>query len=179
MTDRHADRIYTGKGFYNDIEANLLKICKIAFEQNEDLRYDLSWHPKQWLDCNPNKVSTVSDLPALYVWADGFQPSTDSIGKSLGKKMTQKLKFYCNVQYIIPLIEDYEGDKKMKELAWFLFEAVSENQNLYDIANGDAEIYEVTTYPALKVVGDKLTPVSSVNIKIVFNVTRKTVMAKR
>ena len=179
MGHRHPERIYTNTGLMNDIEANLLKVVKIAFESNENLRYDLSYHPKVWMDINPDKISQIEDLPALYVWSDGFKTEVSTLGGMSGNKMTQKIFFLCNVHYMIPLVEDYEGDKKLKEIAWFLFESVSENQNLYDLINGQPEIAEVRTYPDLKIIGEKIIKVSNVNLKVVFPYNRKTVMAIR
>lgn len=179
MSHNHPERIYTSTGIMNDMEANLLKVVKTAFESNDNLRYDLSYHPKVWLDINPDKVSQIEDLPALYVWSDGFRPTVDTIGGMGGNKMTQKINFFCNVHYMLPLVEDYEGDKKLKEIAWFLFETITENQNLYDMVNGQANIVEVLTYPDLRIIGEKIIKVSNVNIKVVFPYIRKTVMAIR
>jgi hypothetical protein len=172
------ERIYTDTGLINDVEANLLKICKRAFEENESLRFLQSYYPKEWKDQDGNRVGTIEDLPALYVWCEGITPTTDSIGHLSGRELNQKLAFLCNVKYMLPLIEDREGDKALKEIAWYLFNEITENQNLNGLISGPTVIVDVDLKPEILRVGDKIRQLSTVSFKIVYLYQRRTKMAR-
>lgn len=175
----HPDRVFTGRGMVNDIEANLLKVCIKSFEENEGLKSKLNCFPRVAKTGNPNRLFSSTDFPALFVWCDGWKPYTPNIGSMGSKEMTQHMGFYCNIEYVVPLITDEESDSMMKEIGWLLFEDITKNQNLYDLINGNTELVEVITGADLKFIGEVITQVSNVNIKIIFPYTRRTKMTTR
>lgn len=167
--------VRTNKGLINDVQANLLAICLEAFNK-EPLEY--VEQPVDTRACNPDDVN-VKDLPALYAWVDGFQPSSDSIGQNTTRKLTQKLKFHANVQYMRPHIDSEQDAEQLNEVAWFLFEHIRKNLNLNDLVKTETIIPEVTLMPMLRRVQGKLQPVSNVNIKLVFTLMEKKRMSTR
>jgi len=163
-----SERVYTNKGLINDVEANIIKVIQLAFERDEALRYQNQYRPNHWITANPQKIPDLESLPAVYVWCDGIVPSTDSMGGMRGHEIAQKLNFLCNVEYLLPLIEDQEAEKVLKEISWSLFSHMTENLNLYGLCDKYSEILEMTIYPDIKIVKDKPRKVSAVNIKLKF-----------
>jgi hypothetical protein len=178
MSDNE-DRVYTGRGVVNDLEANLLRVCKRAFEENEYLRFLGKHHPKEYHDQDPNIIKRIEELPVLCAWCDGFTPSTDSIGQQVGREMNQKIYFVCNVSYILPLIQDREDDKVLKQIAWELHNEITENKNLNGLIAGPAIIAEASLGPDILRVGDKARQVSTASFKILYLYQQRIKMARR
>jgi hypothetical protein len=160
------ERVHTNRGFINDIEANLLKLMQITFERDEVLRFYTDFRPVAWVAANPDRISDVEALPAIYTWCDGLTDGTNSIGGSSGNKLNHQTNFFCTIEYLLPLVNDYESEKVLREVSWILFENVTENMNLFGLFSGDSEILELTIYPDIKVVKDKPRKVSAVSIKL-------------
>lgn len=163
------NRVRTGKGLINDIKTNLLKICKQAFETEPLVYFD---GPQELKKVSPDHVN-IQNLPALFVWCDGFKPSSPALGQQYERRTTEKLEFHCNIQYIVPLIDSEEAEEELDEIGWYLFEHVDANKNLNGIVKTETVVPEVTTVPLLKMVGSQVQPVSNCKIKLVFTVLRK------
>jgi hypothetical protein len=168
-----SERVYTNRGLINDIEANLIKVMQLAFERDETLRYLNQYRPNHWITANPEKIPDLESLPALYAWCDGILPLSDTVGAGRGSEMSQKLNFLCNIEYLLPLIEDEEAEKVLKEVSWILFSHMTENLNLYGLCPKHSEIIEMTIYPDIKIVKDKPRKVSALNLKLRFLKARK------
>jgi len=152
-------------GLIKDIERGLLDICKTGFRHDERLKFLNK--PSQFEDANPDELE-VKDLPSLFVWCNGFTPSTDTLGGMSGEPIDRKMLFYCNVQYIIPAIETKDASDRLRAVAWWLFQVVHRNLDLGGIVLGQPTLEEVDLFPKPRIVNGKLMSVSNVNIKIVY-----------
>lgn len=173
------DRVYTGRGLINDIEANLLKVCKRAFEENESLRFMSNYTPKEWQAQDGSRIARIEDLPALYTWCEGLASDTSSIGQSSGRALSHQTYFICNVRYMLPLVETPEADTTLKEIAWHLYMEIVQNKNLNGLIAGPANILDVDLKPDILRVGDKARQLSTVSIKVLYLYQQKTSMARK
>lgn len=170
------DRIITGKGLINDVKMNLLSICMRAF-RTEELSL-ITETPLISQGVNPDYVN-IQDIPAIFAWVDGFQPTSDSIGQSHTIRQNEKLTFHARVQYIRTYISSEEDANELDHVGWLLFEYIDQHKNLNDLVRTETIIPEITTLPMIRNVQGKLQPVSNVNMKLVFTVLRKKQMATR
>jgi len=156
-------------GLINDIEREIIRMCEIGFEEDPYLKF--MDQPNVFDDVNPNEI-VLADLPALYAWNSGFGVSRDSIGGMGGgrkaHKVSRKFEFYCQIQYIIPEVETKAASKKLRKIAWWLFELVDGNLDLDGFVIGSPSLEECDLFPKWRLVGDEVRSVSNVNIKIVY-----------
>lgn len=170
-------------GLINDIEAEILRMCKHGFDDHDILKY--LDKPREFDDVNPNEV-TLANLPALYSWCSGFSVDRNAMGGLGGSsrsgkrhKVSRKFEFYCQIQYIMSEVETREASKKLKRLAWWLFDLVDGNLDLDGFVVGSPEMQEVELFPKWRIVGDELRTVSNFNIKIVYPFVDRSTISRR
>jgi hypothetical protein len=171
--------VNTGKGLINDMEYTLLKLAKMTFDYNEDIRFYSDYTPQLYSTVNPEEVPKQEELPALYVWIDGWFGDSKSMGQQYGYELSQHLQFFVNVKYVCPLIETKEAKEILNHISWALFDDLTKNMNLFDLVTGPSKILDASTVSDDYVIDKKLKTVSSVNIKMVLPYIRKTRFATR
>lgn len=160
-------------GLINDVETQMLRMVEEAFRRDENLKY--IERPRIIEDVNPGEVE-ITDIPALYVWCTGFGRDINTMG-ARPQEISRKFEFYCNVQYIIPKLEERRASKELRKVAWWLFNVVDGNLDLDGWVQGNTQMQDVDLFPRLMLVGGKVMPVSSVNIKIIYPfVDRQTIV---
>lgn len=151
------------EGLVRDIEVEMKKLVEEGLHEQKELKFFNK--PKNVIDMNPQEDENL-DLPALYVWCNGFNISSEEIGAGRGKKVGRDFEFFCNVQYIRTSVNDVDNSHELKNIGWHLFNWVDANQELGDIVNTQTSNVEVDFFPQITLVGNSVQKVSNVNLKI-------------
>jgi len=168
--------IETGEGIYRDIEVNLLAILKDGLAGTE-LNNNIL--PHVYLDANPQQVFT-RELPALCVWCEGSIPQVLSAGQNYSdRKHSVHEEFFVIVKYINSAIQDVEVHRNIRMIGSVIRDIILNNMNLNDIMNGPSRIIEEDFPLTVEVVDDRLCPVISYQVKILFAKTARKNTSKR
>jgi hypothetical protein len=150
-------------GLVLDVEEEMLRMCQEGFHDQDELKFLEG--PKNFKTINPQEDENL-DIPSLYVWNNGFSVEGIGLGAGTGKKTGREIELFCNIQYITPSVTDVDSSKELKKIGWHLFNWVDANQELGDIVNTWTSDVEVDFFPQITLVGDSVTKISNVNLKI-------------
>lgn len=168
-----SDRVYTNKGLIKDVEANVLKLCIEAFEEDEYLLFSSNKPAlENFVDMDITRAN-VQDLPVLYVWVDSFQENPNQTG-SLGRHAKREsLTFRVFIFYATDFPLPKEGEDEVKYIGWNLKEKLTENTNLNGIVNESGKMITYNHDPDIIMRQGKLAPVSAVKILMEYKLVRK------
>lgn len=168
--------IETNEGIYRDIEVNLLSILE---HQLKETNLNTNLLPQVYLDANPQQVFP-RELPGLFVWCEGSIPNILPVGQNFSdRNHSVHEEFFVIVKYTNSAIQDLEVHRNIRMVAGLMREILINNLNLNDIMNGPSRIIEEDFPLSVEVIDDRLCPVISYQVKILFARTARKKTSKR
>lgn len=155
-----ANREYSGKGMINDFVDNMMKICLQGFKKDELFGVEINQKEK----ADPDKVK-VEDLPALFVWTDGFEGSNHSMGQMKEKELSEKIEIQLKIRYVTHKVDGEEKAEENRQVANLMWEHLVGNKNINDLSVA-TNIGKVDLSTNIMFVGGKLQPVDGFQIPI-------------
>jgi hypothetical protein len=142
--EKSKDLVVTGKGVYNDIQANLIEIIKRALISSG--RYHSLVGAAEFYEINPMGLSAVH-VPGFFVWTDGSTTESKSAGGVRGNTHHHYKTYYATIQFLHGGSDQLEVSQEVREMADFIEEVITSNCNLNDLMNGGAEIKSIDFQP--------------------------------
>lgn len=167
--------IKTGDGFINDLLANIINICKIAFLSDEQLK---PFAPRYIYASSPKK-KMIEDLPSLHIWCNKVLPTTPSIGGQTGDPLTTHFQYFVNIEYVGFEPDTDQGDIDMNIIASALFDVINKHHNVNGIVNGPNRVFEILISDDFFAVGDSVKQLNKVTIHAVYHRSYKRPTATR
>ena len=133
--------IFTGQGFINDLLANIISICSMAFMEDEQLK---PYQPIRYYNGSPKKKS-LDGVPTLHVWCPKVLPDRKSIGGQTGDKLTTHFEYFVSIEYVYSDTDTDDSDIVVNQVAAALYDIINRNLNVNGIVNGTNRVFEILT----------------------------------
>lgn len=149
-------RIYTDHGMIKDVEANLLKLCRQAWNEPQYLRFN-AYRPSDADFVDGDIVhARLENLPVLYVWVSEFSESPNETGAMEGHTQRHLDTFRVAVVYATHSGLPKEGQDAVKAIGWLLKEKLTEETDLNGLMNFSGMVVSLDFDPELIIHRDKL-----------------------
>jgi len=184
------ERIYTNEGIIRDIEKNVVELCREAFNEHSDFKWESDYRPSHDDFEDMDIINAkITDLPVVYAWVDseiddgnetgGIQRKPSKYHKVRSQSNRNKATYIVVVCYATHWDLPKEGHKKVRAIADMLKRKLVENSNLLGIANMGGRLKELNFDPDLIMKDDgSLSPTSMVKIVMEYDLVERQTRAQ-
>lgn len=167
--------ITTGEGFINDLLANIIELCELAFNNDPNLKPHA---PKVYYAATPRK-KILADTPSLHVWCGKTLPTTPAMGGGTGDKLTTHFQHFVSIEYVYFDPNTDESDIVVNMVACALFDVINQHQNINGIVNGMGGVFQILTSDSFYATEDGLKLLNNCTIHAVYHRSYKNRTATR
>jgi hypothetical protein len=131
----------TGEGFINDLIANIIETCELAFTHDEQLKPHA---PQKYYGASPRK-KVLENTPSLHVWCPKTLPVTPAMGGGTGDPLTTHFQHFISIEYVYFDADKDESDRVVNQVACALFDVINQHQNVNGLTNGMGGVFQILT----------------------------------